>query len=97
MKERLKEEVLTEFRKAEKVKRHELKELFTDVYAGELPYNLVRTHCSAMQPALMPSQREQRKELGRLLRKYGDAWEPWREELKKFKDGGKSIMEIEDK
>ena len=43
------------------------------------------------------SQREQRKELGRLLRMYGDAWEPWREELKKFKDGGKSIMDIEDK
>ncbi|KZV67085.1 branched-chain alpha-keto acid dehydrogenase E1-alpha subunit [Peniophora sp. CONT] len=81
LKERLKEEVLTEFRKAEQLKRHELKELFTDVYAGELPYNL----------------KEQRKELGRLLRKYGDAWEPWREELKKYKDGGKSVMDIEDK
>ncbi|VDC02373.1 unnamed protein product [Peniophora sp. CBMAI 1063] len=81
LKERFKEEVMTEFRAAERAQRHELGELFNDVYAGELPYNL----------------KEQRKELGRLVRKYGDAWEPWREELKKFKDGGKSVMDIEDK
>ena len=41
LKDRLKEEVMTEFRKAEKAQRHELQELFNDVYAGELPYNLV--------------------------------------------------------
>ena len=41
LKERCKEEVMTEFRKAEKAQRHELQEMFTDVYAGELPYNLV--------------------------------------------------------
>jgi 2-oxoisovalerate dehydrogenase E1 component alpha subunit len=38
-------------------------------------------------------QREQREELGALLRKYGDAWEPWKSELAKFDGQGRDLME----
>ena len=37
-------------------------------------------------------QKEQREELTRLLRKYGSVWEPWKAELKKFKDNGESLL-----
>jgi len=30
------------FKRADAVKRHDLKELFTDVYGGEEPWNIVR-------------------------------------------------------
>lgn len=30
---------------------------------------------------------EQRKELGRLLRKYGEDWEPWRKALERVEGG----------
>lgn len=79
LKDRLKADVMRSFKKAEQAKRHELKEMFTDVYAGEEPPNL----------------REQRHELSRLIKKYGDVWEPWRSELKKFKDEGKSLVSEE--
>jgi len=49
---------------------------FSDVYGGDEPLNL----------------REQREELTRLLKKYGSAWEPWKVELKKFKDNGQSLL-----
>jgi len=38
-------------------------------------------------------QREQREELAGLLKKYGQVWEPWRNELKNFKDEGKKLLE----
>lgn len=41
MKARLKKQVLQSFKRAESLKRHQLKELFTDVYAGEEPWNIV--------------------------------------------------------
>lgn len=41
MKTRLKQTVLQAFKRAEKNKRHELKELFTDVYGGPEPWNIV--------------------------------------------------------
>lgn len=41
-KERLKQEVMTTFRRVEKLKRHELKQLFEDIYGGEEPWNIVR-------------------------------------------------------
>lgn len=40
-----------------------------------------------------PSQREQREELAALIKKYGDAWEPWRNDLKLFRDGGKKLVD----
>ena len=44
-KERLKQEVMTTFKRVEKLKRHELKQLFEDVYGGDEPWNLVRSFC----------------------------------------------------
>lgn len=41
VKERLKGEVMKAFKRAEGVKRGEVGELFTDVYEGEQPWNLV--------------------------------------------------------
>lgn len=40
-KERLKQEVMKTFKRVEKLKRHELKQLFEDVYGGDEPWNLV--------------------------------------------------------
>ena len=42
-KERLKQEVMTIFKRIEKLKRHELKQLFEDIYGGEEPWNIVST------------------------------------------------------
>ncbi|KAG6850343.1 hypothetical protein H0H93_014616 [Arthromyces matolae] len=42
LKLRLKADVMKAFKRAEAIKRHELGELFTDVYGGEEPWNLVR-------------------------------------------------------
>ena len=41
MRARLKNTVLQAFKRAESRKRHELKELFTDVYGGPEPWNIV--------------------------------------------------------
>lgn len=41
MKDRLKKDVMRAFKHAESLKRHELKEIFSDVYGGEEPLNLV--------------------------------------------------------
>jgi hypothetical protein len=41
LKDRYKKEVMAEFRRAEGLKRQPLGELFTDVYGGEMPWNLV--------------------------------------------------------
>ncbi|KIY45199.1 branched-chain alpha-keto acid dehydrogenase E1-alpha subunit [Fistulina hepatica ATCC 64428] len=77
LKARLKSDVLTAFKRAEMVPRHPIGELFTDVYGGEEPWNL----------------REQRAELTRLLKKYGQMWEPWRKELDKFREQGRDLTE----
>jgi 2-oxoisovalerate dehydrogenase E1 component alpha subunit len=42
-------------------------------------YSVTRTH---------RIQREQREELMALLKKYGQVWEPWQNELGTFKNGG---------
>ncbi|KAF9511804.1 hypothetical protein BS47DRAFT_1372943 [Hydnum rufescens UP504] len=71
-----KKAVLTAFQKAEKDLKPSLTGLFTDVYSDEdTPWNLV----------------EQRKELRDLLKKYGDAWEPYRTERAKFKGHGNDL------
>jgi 2-oxoisovalerate dehydrogenase E1 component alpha subunit len=41
LKDWLKKDVMRAFKHAESLKRHELKELFSDVYEGEEPLNLV--------------------------------------------------------
>jgi len=76
LKARLRKDVLEAFKKAEGLKRNNLGELFTDIYGGEEPWNI----------------KEQREELARLLKKYGDSWEPWRIELAKFKDKGQDLL-----
>ncbi|OJA17210.1 hypothetical protein AZE42_00229 [Rhizopogon vesiculosus] len=76
LKSRLKQDVLKAFKRAETLKKADLKELFTDVYAEE-PWNI----------------KEQREELAGLLKKYGQVWEPWRDELKSFKDEGKKLLD----
>lgn len=111
MKMRIKKSVLQAFKRGESKKRHELKELFTDVYGGPEPWNIVRIYSSGVfsaisdlgnwRPRQMPiphyhisithDQTEQREELVALLRKYGDAWEPWKKELQKFKGGGEEL------
>lgn len=77
LKARLKQDVLAAFKRAEKIKRHPLPELFGDVYAGEEPWNI----------------KEQKEELKRLLKKYGKDWEPWKNELAKFENNGKEFTE----
>lgn len=76
LKSRVKAELLAAFRRAESKKRPALEELFNDIYAGSEPWNI----------------KEQREELAALLRKYGEAWEPWKKEMAKFKDSGKMLM-----
>ncbi|EJC97927.1 branched-chain alpha-keto acid dehydrogenase E1-alpha subunit [Fomitiporia mediterranea MF3/22] len=76
MRNRIKKTVLEAFKRAEGKKRHELKELFTDIYGGSEPWNI----------------REQREELTALLRKYGEVWEPWKKELAKFKGSGQDLL-----
>lgn len=41
-KEEVKKEVMKAFKRGENLQRHELKEMFTDVYGGEEPWNIVR-------------------------------------------------------
>jgi len=41
LKERLKSDVMRAFKRAESLKRCELGELFTDIYGGEEPWNIV--------------------------------------------------------
>jgi 2-oxoisovalerate dehydrogenase E1 component alpha subunit len=38
------------------------------------------------------TKREQREELSGLLKKYGQDWEPWRNELKTFEGEGKEMI-----
>lgn len=43
--------------------------------------------------SLTTLQTEQREELKGLLKKYGNDWEPWRSELKKYKGEGKELLQ----
>jgi len=96
LKSRLKADVMNAFKKAEALKRCELGELFTDVYGGEEPWNLVRSLLLAAfgntNDLDSPYQKEQREELTELLRKYGDSWQPWQTELAKFKNNGQDLL-----
>ena len=44
---------------------------------------------------MLMGQMEQRAELGRLLKKYGDAWEPWRKERMRFVEHGEDVMDCD--
>jgi 2-oxoisovalerate dehydrogenase E1 component alpha subunit len=95
LKTRLKNDVITTLKRAETLKQSDLRDLFTDVYGGEEPWNLVRQWSI---PVRYPTysctlQREQREELASLVKKYGEVWEPWRNELKRFRDEGKKLVD----
>ena len=93
LKARLKKDVMQAFKRAEGLKRHELKEMFTDVYGGEEPWNIVSSYLFVPRVRVdrSPLQKEQRQELAGLLKKYGQTWEPWRLELRKFKGNGEEL------
>ena len=54
LKDWLKKDVMRAFKHAESLKRHELKEIFSDVYAGEEPLNLVGVPHSFPLPPSYP-------------------------------------------
>ncbi|GBE86798.1 hypothetical protein SCP_1000400 [Sparassis crispa] len=74
---RLKDEFMQAFRRAEALPKPELQYMFSEVYGGEEPWTL----------------RENREDLKRLVEKYGDVWEPWRTDLKKFRGEGRTWPE----
>ncbi len=99
-KDRIKKDVMKAFKHSESLPRHELHEMFSDVYGGKEPWNLVSSircgsYCSSFTPRML--QKEQREELQALLKKYGDSWEPWKNELKKYKGEGKQLILQKDK
>ncbi|ORY34855.1 Thiamin diphosphate-binding protein [Naematelia encephala] len=78
-----KNEVLKAFSRAEKLPKPKLGEMFNDVWGvanGEEVPSVIT---------------EQRAELGRLLKKYGDVWEPWRKERKRFVEEGEDVMDCD--
>lgn len=92
LKSRLKQDVLKAFKRAETLKKADLEEFFTDVYAEE-PWNIVSLAGLVSDAYSFSPQREQREELAGLLKKYGQVWGPWRDELKNFKDGGEKLLD----
>ncbi|ORX37843.1 Thiamin diphosphate-binding protein [Kockovaella imperatae] len=78
-----KSEVLAAFKRAEKLPKPKLGEMFTNVWVVKK---------GDKQPEVM---NEQRAELGRLLKKYGDAWGPWRRDRKLFVEEGEDVMDAD--
>ncbi|KAI9633062.1 putative branched-chain alpha-keto acid dehydrogenase E1-alpha subunit [Dioszegia hungarica] len=78
-----KKDVMHAFARAEKLPKPKLGEMFTDVWAVKKGEQV---------PAVIS---EQRAELGRLLKKYGEAWKPWKEGLKKFAEQGEDVMDTD--
>lgn len=74
---RQKKDVLAALKRGEAKPKPALGNIFTDVYGDEkLPWHL----------------EEQREEMGRMLKKYGDKWEGYVKELGKFKGKGGEFM-----
>ncbi|OCF62123.1 2-oxoisovalerate dehydrogenase E1 component, alpha subunit [Kwoniella mangroviensis CBS 10435] len=75
--------VMKAFSRAEKLPKPKLGEMFNDIWGvgkgDEVPAVIM----------------EQRAELGRLLKKYGDVWEPWRKERKRFVEEGMDVMDCD--
>ena len=90
-------EVLKAFNRAEKLPKPKLGEMFNDVYAKapgeEIPRIIVRCLSRLCGMTLTYFQSEQRAELGRLLSKYGEVWEPWRRDRQKYVEAGEDIMD----
>lgn len=89
------ESVLTAFRRAEKLPRPKLGEMFNDVWAVKKGEEAPRVIVSGQTVLRLADscQMEQKAELGRLLKKYGDAWEPWRRDRKKYVEEGEDVMD----
>lgn len=64
-KEKVRKEVMTAFRRAENMQRHPLSEMFSDVYAGEEPWNLVRHSSHSCQFELILIAFDNRKSRGK--------------------------------
>ena len=111
---RCREDVNAAYKRAEALPKPPVSEMFSEVYGGEMPWNLVRNifffPCSLGRVSMMAHmcfgrcggdisrstcgmQKEQKEELARLVKKYGQTWEPWRTELKKHKGEGKDLLE----
>ena len=100
-----KADVMRAFTRAEKLPKPKLSEMFNDVWAvapGEqVPTIIVsasppqNSAMSILGCGLIWSKMEQRAELGRLLKKYGDAWEPWRKERMRFVEHGEDVMDCD--
>ncbi|WVQ79282.1 hypothetical protein IAT38_001378 [Cryptococcus sp. DSM 104549] len=78
-----KADVLKAFSRAEKLPKPKLGEMFNDVW-GVGPGEEV--------PGVIM---EQRAELGRLLKKYGEVWQPWKKELRRFVEQGEDVMDCD--
>ncbi|OCF41979.1 2-oxoisovalerate dehydrogenase E1 component, alpha subunit [Kwoniella heveanensis CBS 569] len=78
-----KAEVMRSFGRAEKLPKPKLGEMFNDVWGVGKGEEV---------PAVIM---EQRAELGRLLKKYDDVWEPWRRERKRFVEEGEDVMDCD--
>lgn len=65
LKARLKADVMKAFKRAESLKRCELKELFTDVYGGPEPWNIVRPRISKLLSSHSPYFYYDRESKGR--------------------------------
>ncbi|KAK1236229.1 hypothetical protein PQX77_000517 [Marasmius sp. AFHP31] len=76
LKTRQKADVMKAFKRAESLPRSQLSELFEDVYGGEMPWNI----------------KEQKAELASLLKKYGNTWAPWKNELNRFRNKGEDLL-----
>jgi 2-oxoisovalerate dehydrogenase E1 component alpha subunit len=89
------------FARAEKLPKPKLGEMFTDVWAVKKGEQVPAVIVSDIGLAIgewdvwLISQSEQRAELGRLLKKYGEAWKPWKEGLKKFAEQGEDVMDTD--
>ena len=94
-------DVLTAFKRAEKMPKPKLGEMFNNVWivnkGGKQPDIIVsfsKEFHQSLADILSP-QNEQKAELGRLLKKYGDSWEPWRRDRKKFVEEGEDVMDAD--
>lgn len=95
-----KADVLKAFSRAEKLPKPKLSEMFNDVWAVPKGEEIPAAIVSRRSPAISmihadASQAEQRAELGRLLKKYGDVWAPWRKERKRFVEEGEDVMDCD--
>ncbi|GAA5996807.1 hypothetical protein JCM5350_007110 [Sporobolomyces pararoseus] len=93
MKSTLKREILKEFSKAEKEKKPRLEEMFGDVFAP-IPESVQSDRgmsSSSGGGGLERPQMEQKRELKRLVEKWGET-EDWKKELSKYEGGRDAVL-----